>query len=221
MLQELQSELRIYGSSLPLVPCEPPDIIVAPAGEGVGRINASGFLPASSLSISRLRRRTHAGSVIAYVLAPRDYATIRGDEHAALLCAMAAATLFIVVLQPAFSDEVALGHAAAADLLPVAYESSASHGGVLISVKVPESLPTGSSVVVRRAFFAGSELVIDEADLAVTIGFCHDPAPAGLAWAAAEAGDASELLRLLEGGASTEEKNEVGSPSGMRDACLL
>jgi hypothetical protein len=96
-------------------------------------------------------------------------------------------------------------------LLPATFEPSVIHGGVLITVPVPVSAPEGSRVVLSRVSIAGCDVALGEAPLQVIVGFNHAPAPHGPVTAAAEAGDAPALMRLLDGGASTEEKDEASN----------
>jgi hypothetical protein len=90
--------------------------------------------------------------------------------------------------------------------LPAAYEVSIAHGGVLMSVPVPASAPEGSCVVISRVSIAGCDVALGEVPLEVIVGFNHAPAPEGPVIAAVEAGGVPALMRLLDGGASTEEK---------------
>jgi hypothetical protein len=90
-------------------------------------------------------------------------------------------------------------------LLPVDYEPSVTHGGVLISAAVPASAPEGSRVVISRAFVAGCDMALGEAPLQVIVGFNHAPETEGPVYIAAEAGDVAAVKSALEGGASTEE----------------
>jgi hypothetical protein len=198
-LQALQSENQLHECSLPLAPSEPSFIILTCDGDRIGVIEAPSCPPGSSCSLSSLQKRVKAGRVVSLVLAP-PVDVVYGDLHVAVL-----ATLTAVVQVSAELYQPGDVGAPPAQL-PVAYEVSIAHDGVLISVTVPASAPEGSRVVISRVSVAGCDVALGEAPLEVIVGFNHAPTPKGSVMAAAEAGDVPALMRLLDGGASTEEK---------------
>jgi hypothetical protein len=198
-LQELRSEVQLHEHSLPVAPTEPPIVVLTCADDRIGIIDAPSCPPASSCSCSCLQKRVKAGQAAAFVQAP-PVDPISGDLHAAVLTTL---TGLVQVSAELRQDE--LGVPAAQ--LPVAYELSITHGGVLISL--PVSSTEGSRVVISRVSIAGCNVALGDATLEVIVGFNHAPAPEGLVYTAGEAGDVPALMRLLDGGASTEEKDMV------------
>jgi hypothetical protein len=202
-LQALQAETELDERSLPLAPKETPFIVLTCAGDSIGVVDAPSCPPASSCSFYCLQKRAKAGRAAAFVLAP-PAGVIYGDSHAAVLSTLAA--LVLVNAEQQQPDDLGAPPAQ----LPVAYELSILHGGVLISAAIPASAPEGSRVVISRVSVAGYDVALGEAPLEVIVGFNHDSAPQGPVIAAAGACNVQALNRLLEGGASTEETDRVG-----------
>jgi hypothetical protein len=200
--QALQSETQVHERTLPLAPTEPPCIDLVYTDGRFGVIEAPSCPPASSCSVSSLQKRVKAGRAAAFVLAPPADA-IYGDSNASVITTLAALVQISVELQQ--PDDLGVPPAQ----LPADYEASIAHGGVRITLSVPASAPEGSRVVISRVSVAGCDVALGEAPLEVIVGFNHAPAPDGPVMAAAESGDVPALLRLLNGGASTEEKNAV------------
>jgi hypothetical protein len=195
-LQVLQSETQLYKRSLALAPTEPPFIALTRAGDRVGDILAPNCPPASSCSIYCLQKRVKAGRA-----PPADI--ICGGLYATVLATLAALVLVSAELQQPDDLCVALAE------LPAAYEVSITHGGVRITLPVPASAPEGSRVVISRVSVAGCDVALGEAPLQVIVGFNHAPAPAGPVIDSVRRGDVPALMRLLDGGASAEEKDRV------------
>jgi hypothetical protein len=201
-LQALQSEARLHERSLPLAPTEPPFVTLTCTGDTFGVIDAPSRPPASSCFPSCLQKRVKAGHAAGYILAaPAD--AIYGSLHAAVLATLADLVQVCAELQQPADLSVPPAQ------LPVACELSIAHAGVLITVPVPASAPEGSLVVISRVSVAGCDVALGEAPLVVTVGFNHARTAKGPVYAAAEAGDVPALMRLLDGGASTEEKDSV------------
>jgi hypothetical protein len=200
--QALQSETKLHERTLPLAPSEPPFIALTCADGSVGVIDAPSCPPASSCSFYCLQKRVKAGRAAAFVLAP-PADVIYGDLHAAVLATLT--TLVQVSAELQQLDDLGVPPAQ----LPVACDLSTTHGGVLITVPVPSSALEGIRVVISRISVAGSDVALGEAPLEVIIGFNHAPTPEGPVRAATEAGDTPALTRLLQDGASTEEKGWV------------
>jgi hypothetical protein len=200
--RELQSETQLQERTLPLAPTEPPCAALLHAGYGIGFIDPPNCPPASSCSLSCLQKRVNAGRAAAFVLAPPADA-IYGDTNASVIATLTA----LVQISAELQQPEDLGVPPAQ--LPAAYELSLTHGGVLITVSVPASVPGGSRVVISRVSVAGFDVALGEAPLEVIVGFNHFSEPEGPVMAAAEVGDVPTLLCLLDGGASTEEKDTV------------
>jgi hypothetical protein len=201
-LQALQSEAQYYERTLPLAPTEPPFIALTCDADRIGVIDAPSCPPASSCSLSSLQKRVMAGRTASFVLAP-PADVISGDLRNAVLAKLAD----LVRVNGELQQPVDLG--VPPTQLPVAYTCKVSieHGGVRISV--PASAPEGSRVVISRASVAGCDVALGEAPLEVIVGFNHAPAPLGPVYAAVKAGNVPAMMRLLDGGASTEEKDAV------------
>jgi hypothetical protein len=218
-LRSLQSDLESYSRFLPLAPAEPPDITLRRDATTMGRIEAPSYPPASSLTISCLQRSVYPGRSAVFVVAPLS----DGLSHcvAATLATIIAAEVMLLPMgsatkqyteQSAHTAPVPPPPPPLGALLPVTYEPSIMHGGVLVDFPIPPSTPKGSCVVIRRASIAGCEIVLAKVPH-VMVGFNNDPALPGPVLEAAQAGDAPTLKRLLEGGASTEEANPAVSRS--------
>jgi hypothetical protein len=221
-----------YQRELPIAPVEPSDINLSWVETGLrGFVSVATCPPVSSLSITSLQKRVLPGRPVTLVLATRAGSANASGADTDILVALALTALVdaTVELEPPepprrslisalakgmrtwWSPAAPAPPAASARLLPVVYEPSVVHGSVLISVVVPASAPEGSRVVISRVSVSGCDVALGEAPLEVVIGFNHASEPEGPVMAAAEAGDAPALMRLLEGGASTEEKDEVSA----------
>jgi hypothetical protein len=233
VLEALLSERNTHQRELPIAPVEPPDIALSRIDEtGLGSISAATCPPTSCLSIAPLKMRVHPGRGATFVLAPRA-ASVCGADTAVLATLTSTAVVEVVLESPGVnatgplfgrkrargSTKAATASASLAQLLAVTYEHSVTHGGVLISTAVSSSVTEGSRVVISRVSVAGCDVALCEAPLEVIVGFNHAPAPAGPVYAAAVVGDAPALMRLLDGGASTEEKQQV--VSGQSDLDLV
>jgi hypothetical protein len=210
-LRALQSEVRLNLHSLSLAPSELAIIAFThPLGgiDGIGVVDAPSCPPPSYLSITCLQKHVRSGRAAAFLLAPPAEAGC-GSPGSAVCSSIAALAQVIVVLQ---TPDDARALQAAAPLLPVTYEPSATHGGVLITVLVPASAPEGSRVVISRASVAGYDVALGGVPLQATVGFNHTPAQAGPVFKAARWGDVPALSSALDGGASTEEMGEVRVP---------
>jgi hypothetical protein len=207
-LEALRSEAQHHEQSLPLAPTEPPFVVLTCDGDRVGDIFAPSYPPASSFSHSCLQKRVNAGHAAAFVLAP-PADVFYGDLNATMLATLAALVQVSAELQQPADLCVAPAQ------LPAAYEVLMAHGGVLVTVPFPTA-PEGSRVVISRISVAGCDVALGEAPLEVIVGFNHAPAPKGVVWDASAAGDAPALTRLLHGGASTEEKNDVSGRTWQR-----
>jgi hypothetical protein len=218
VLGALLSERNAHQRDLPIAPVEPPDITLSLFETGLGSISAATCPPTSCLSIAPLKMRVHAGRGATFVFAPR---TGVSSADTAVLTALASNAIVEVAVEPAGmtssaplsgrkrTRKGAAASPALAQLLAVTYEPSVTHGGVLISATVPASTPEGSSVVIRFLSVAGCDVALGEAPVEVIVGFSHAPAAEGPVLAAAQAGDVPALMRLLDGGASTEEKRNL------------
>jgi hypothetical protein len=200
-LQALHSETQLHERTLPLTPSELPFIVLTRAGGRIGVVDAPSCPPASSCFLYCLQKRLNAGRSAAFVLAP-TVDVMPGDLYAAVLAKLAD----LVQVNADLQHPGSLG--VPPTQLSVACEPSSTHGGVLIAVSVPASAPEGSRVVVSRASVAGCDAALG-GEVHVIVGFNSTPAPAGPVMAAAEAGDVPALMRLLEGGAPTEENDAV------------
>jgi hypothetical protein len=210
IFRALESELELDECVLPLAPCEPPVIVLARPGGAIGSVDAPDCPPASSLSITCLQKRVKAGNTAVFALAPSSEAGC-SEAHAAVHATLASLVLVRIelqVLDNASSQRAAVMLPAPVQL-PVICDPSATHGGVLIRVLVPASAPEGASVVIRCASVAGCTVPLGETPLQFTVGFSHAPARKGPVTAAAADGDVPALMRLLDGGASTEETDRV------------
>jgi hypothetical protein len=201
-LRALRSDAQLHEQSLPLAPTEPPFVVLTCDGDRVGDIIAPNCPPASSCLLSCLQKHVKAGRAAALALAPLAD-VIYDDLDAAALATLTS----LVQVSAELQQPDCLGVPPAK--LAVTYEPSVAHGGVLLSVSAPSSAPEGSRVVIRRACVAGCDVALGEAPLEVVVGFNHAPAPEGPVYAASKAGDAPALVRLLDGGSSTEEKEAV------------
>jgi hypothetical protein len=202
VLQALQSETTLHERALPLAPSEPPCIVLMHTDGRLGVINAPSCPPASSCSVYSLQKRVKAARDSAFVLAP-PACVLYGDSHDALLTTLATLVQISAELQQ--PDDLSVPPAQ----LPVAYELSCTRDGVLIAVPVAASTPEGSRVVISRASVAGCDVALGEAPLEVIVGFNHAPEAEGAVIDAAHRGDIPALMRLLDGGASTEAKDGV------------
>jgi hypothetical protein len=206
IFQALQSERALHSLSLPLAPYELPTITLSRTAAKLGIVDTPSCPPPSSLSITRFRTRVNPGSAVSFVLAQV------GDLEASYLDELAHHAQVVAV--PQVADGASAAQATEmitlpAEPLPVTYEASATHGGVLISVSVPASTPVGSCIVISRASVAGCDIALDRASRHIVVGFNHIPVPQGHVSAAARSGNVPDLVRLLDGGASTEEKDAV------------
>jgi hypothetical protein len=211
-LRALQSEHALHDYTLPLAPSEPPFIILARTSDGIGSVDAPRCPSASSLSVSCLQKRVKAGRSAAFVLAP-PAEPFDSDVLAAVLSTVTSLVQACVELQIPADDASAVPAVrvlyAPAHRLPVTYEPSAIHGGVLVVASVPDSAPDGSRIVMSRASVAGCEVVFGDEAPQATVGFNHAPAPEGPIAESDYYSDVTVLLRLLDDGASTEESTPV------------
>jgi hypothetical protein len=223
VLEALLSERNTHQRELPIAPVEPPDLALSRIDEtGLGSISAATCPPTSCFLIAPLKMRVHPGRVATFVLALRA-GSVCGADTAVLATLTSTAVVDVVLESPGVNEtgqlsgrkrarestKAATASASLAQLLAVTYEPSVTHGGVLLNVSVPASVTEGSRVVISRVSVVGCDVALGEAPLEVIVGFNHAPAPAGPVYAAAVVGDAPALMRLLDGGASTEEKDAV------------
>jgi hypothetical protein len=225
VLAALLSERDTHKRELPIAPVEPPSITLSRVETGLGHISVAACPPFSSLSITMLHVRIFPGRSVTLVLASR--AGSAGGAAADALAAVASTALVEATIEPAepprrsrvfalaermrtwWSSQAPAPTVASVRLLPVTYEPSVTHGGVFVSISVPASAPEGSRVVISRVSVAGCDVTLGEAPLEVIVGFNHAPAPAHPVSSAATAGVAPALAHQLDGGALTEETDEV------------
>jgi hypothetical protein len=228
ILGALLSERATHQRELPIATVEPPNITVSLVETALGRVSVATCPPASSLSITCIQKRVLPGRPVTLFLASRVGSA--GGADADALAALATTALVEATVElalpepPCRSPVIALGErvrtwwsseapapppVASVRLLPVTYEPSVIHGGVRITLSVPASAPEGSRVVISRVSVAGCVVALGEAPLEVTVGFNHAPALQGTVWDAVHRGDIPALMRLLDGGASTEETDWV------------
>jgi hypothetical protein len=211
---QLQSELALHQLSLPQYPVEPPSIALSWRDPGNCCIRAPSFPPGHSLAIINLQKHVHRERAASFVLALRSTGTC--DVSGTILTALASAVLVNVALTPSASSttEASTSSTLTPDpvpLLPVNYEPSVEHEGVLISVHIPPSISDGSRIRLQYASVAGCAVPLSESHVETIVGFNHAPEVAGLVSNAACHGDSAALQRLLADGASTEERNAVST----------
>jgi hypothetical protein len=220
VFEALLSERATHQRELPIAPVEPPEITLSRIEEtGLGSISAATCPPTSCLSIAPLKLRVPLGRAARFVLAGSIC-----TADTAVLAILTSNAIVQVVLEPSGMNapgplsertrargpnKAEAASPALARLLAVTYEPSITHGGVLVSAAFPASATEGSRVVISHISVAGCDVALGEAPLEVIVGFNHAPALGGPMMAAALAGDAPALTRLLDGGASTEEKDSV------------
>jgi hypothetical protein len=205
IFHELTLELGLCQRSLPLAPVETPFLTLSQTCSGVGRIDPPIFELSEGITVSCFQKRVCGGRAATFILAPSADVRI-------VTTALSVLVSLAVVEVIAQSPEAAAGipdQPCSLQLLPVSYESSVIHGGLLVTVPVPESAPDGSRIVMLRASVAGRDVALGECPLEVVVGFNHAPAQAGPVFDAVHEYDIPALVRVLEGGASTEEKDDV------------
>jgi hypothetical protein len=204
ILQAVRSELKMNQQCLPVAAVELPSIVFLRADPGIGRIEAPFFPPAASLSFKPLRKRARSGQAADFVLAPSS-----DGIHCSSSIVCDALESAASVWASANVSEAPVSREASSQHLSVMYEPSVPLGGVLVRIPVPFSTPDTSCITILRVSVAGCDVALCESPLQVRVGFNHAPAPEGRVWAAAHRGDVPILMRLLEGGASTEETDGV------------
>jgi hypothetical protein len=211
----LQSARDFYCQTLSLGVVELPSILFS-ATSSIGRVDAPVISSLQSLSVRFRATRVIPCRSEHCILSPQA-----SDASCSTLAALASISKVDAIL---ISDDTTPSESGLPEesprvpgvvltppleLLPLTYEPSADHGGVLICFRVPAFAPEGSRVVIVRVTVGGCELPLGEAPLEAIVGFNHAPAPEGPLYDSAQKGDARAVLRLLEGGASTEEKDWV------------
>jgi hypothetical protein len=210
-VEALRSELALCLHELPLAPVEPPIVELIPTNRRTGLIVAPSCPPASCLSFTCLTKCVRPGNSAAFSLSAR----VTEDDLAPVVARTTLASVLSIEAVLQHSADAAPRNDAVAfrpppsQLLPVTYAPSDAHGAVICSVAVPVTSPDGSHIVVLRASVAGCDVALDVAPLQVTVGYNHSPAPQGPMYAAAEAGSVMTLMRVLDSGGSTEEKDPV------------
>jgi hypothetical protein len=211
-LLELQSDLDTHKQCLPQAPVEPPCIILLPQADfGVGSVAAPPCSPSSALSVKCLAKRVHPGRAATFILAP-PYPAPCGTHESVLDALSAVTTVDAAVCMSCEGESVAdTPHPP----LPVFYEPSTVHGGVVIRIPIPPAVKIGAVIAIRRAFIAGNEVALGESPVQAIVGFNHATTQdTGLlqfcpVYTAALNGNLPDLMRFLEDGASTEEADAV------------
>jgi hypothetical protein len=211
LYRDLRSESANIHRSVPSTPFEPSAIAFLPSPSGIGGIGAPSF-PFESLSIVPRDVSALPGRSVAFAIElPLTELDITGTG---LLRTLSANIWAEVGIDPpgGTADLTSDGFRSAAappNQLSVAYEPSVALGEVVIRIAVPTATPDGSRLVIRHVIIAGCEVALTKLPAPVKIGYNHSPESRGSVYAAAAAGDVPALTRLLEGGASTEEKDAV------------
>jgi hypothetical protein len=219
----LRSARVEFRRSLPLGPVELPVVALSGKDWGSCCIEAPSCPIVQGVTLTRICKRVNPSrSAAEFVLSPlapsddsaTDATTLKSAALATLLEVDAtvrhSAGATGTMLEWTRTGDVGKATIGPALRLPVAYEPSVIHGGVLVSISIPPSAIDGSCVVIERASVAGVEMAVDESQVRVTLGFNHVPAPSGPVFAAVRNDDVRALLSALEDGASTEEADAVG-----------
>jgi hypothetical protein len=209
-VQALQSELATHWN-LPIAPVEFAFIVLIPSSVEVGSIVTPLFPCGNELSIGCLTQAVRPGSTAKFIVYAPGTPLGRKSQ-----LALASALCFKATLRGREDSPAASGGwpsrplvAPSTQLLAVSYEPSVTHGGVLVTVPVPDSASDGSRVSIYHASVAGIVVPHDSSKLQVAVGYEHRLSWAGPVWAAASAGDVPAILSALKCGASTEEADEV------------
>jgi hypothetical protein len=176
----------------------------------LGYVDAPSCPAAGSVLLQCTRARVKPGDSCEFMLKPQTFNGFRSTENHVLVALASAA--FVEATTMAFSadEEVRPG---LAQLLPVTYLAWSSHGGVVVNVDVPATVPEGSRVVIRRASIAGCNMDLGTSSLGYIVGFNHAPAVAGSIFQASLDNEHSYIRRMLyvRDGPSTEETDNVSS----------
>jgi hypothetical protein len=211
-LLALQTERDILDSVLPLAPSEPPTVSLLATASGIGSVDEPSCPLARSLSILCVQLRVHAGHAAAFIMRAPPSKGPCGELHPAVFEAMAAVTRISAGVQD--PSDTCPSRVSPAAVMPVIIEPSVADGGILISI--PDTAADGSRIVIQRASVAGCDLTLGEVPPHVNVGFNHAPATGMAVIELARSGDIPALIQLFNGGASTEEKNEVRSKEKSR-----
>ena len=88
-------------------------------------------------------------------------------------------------------------------------------GWIIRALVRPAAWADAASITVVSLSLAGRPLMSDLLPATLRVGYNHDPAPAGVVFVAAKAGDVAALQAALDAGGSTEEADVVNGGVGL------
>jgi hypothetical protein len=211
LARALRSMCFEVAESLPVAPVESSPITFYSAITCVlGVVDEHPSIPASRLTLQCMAKRLTAGRALHFVISPPPGSFDVADAQQ--LSSRADVTRLDAFLQQSADTSAASAAPPAPTALavfPATYEPSSVHGGVLVKLLIPPAAPEGSRVMISRVSVAGCDVALGETPPQVLIGFNHAAAEAGPLCAAASSSDLPALIRALEDGASTEERDAV------------
>ena len=193
-------------TSLPLGPIEIPAVGLVPCVSATSAVEARLASPsASALKVTSVPARMHTDRPLEVELAANGLGV--GADAAVSVASWISdhALLQLSVEAPGQPQgEVALR-----------VQARPSGGGWIIRALVrPAAWADAASITVVSLSLAGRPLTSDLLLATLRVGYNHDPAPVGVVYAAAKAGDVAALQAALDAGGSTEEADVVSGGGG-------